>query len=102
MIGHLQQLHTQYKDKGLVMLGLNCYDPKATGLAFLRNYHVTFPNILDTSNEARSIIRDEYQAPGEEGAPLEYIIDRDGRIVAGWYGSGGNVGERTIGQLGIK
>jgi peroxiredoxin len=102
MIGHLQQLHKQYEDKGLVLLGLNCYDPKSTGLAFLRSYGVTFPNILDTSNEARSIVRDEYQAPGKGGVPLEYIIDRDGKIVIGWYGSGGNLGEKTLNRLGIK
>lgn len=101
MIGHLQQLHEQHGDKGLVMLGVNVTDSKSAVAAFLSSYGVTFPNIADQSQEARFVVQSKYQST-RGGVPLEYIIDRDGKVVRGWYGSGGNIGENLIRQLGVQ
>jgi peroxiredoxin len=101
MIGHLQQLHEQYADKGLVMLGVDFTDPKGVATAFLTSRHVTFPNVVDESPDARSVFGRKYQTL-QNAAPCEYIIDRDGKVVKAWYGSGGNEGETLIQSLGIK
>lgn len=102
MIGHLQRLYQRNGEKGLVLLGINCTDSKAAAVAFLRQNNVTFPNIIDTSQAARKVVLTEYQTPPASAVPLEYIIDRDGKIVVGWYGSGGNTGQRALQELGIR
>ena len=80
---HLQELYEKYKDKDVVILGLNCADNKKIGLDFLRDNSATFPNILDTSRAAVKVAFDDYKM---SGVPLNYIIDREGKIVDAWYG----------------
>ena len=80
---HLQKLHEKYKDKDVVILGFNCSDNKKIALDFLRDNSATFPNILDTSKAAVKIAFDSYKM---SGVPLNYIIDRQGKIVDAWYG----------------
>jgi peroxiredoxin len=80
---HLQQLHEQYKDKGLVILGANCADDKQIALDMLRENKATFPNVLDSSNAATKVLYRDYRG---SGVPLSYIIDREGNIVDAWYG----------------
>jgi peroxiredoxin len=80
---HLQKLYEKYKDKDVVILGLNCADSKKIGLEFLRDNSVTFPNILDTSGAAVKVAFDDYKMGG---VPLNYIIDREGKVVDAWYG----------------
>jgi len=67
----------------MVILGLNCADNKKIALDFLRDNSATFPNILDTSHTARKVALKDYKQTGD---PLNYIIDREGMIVDGWYG----------------
>jgi len=80
---HLQTLSEKYKDKGLVILGFNCSDDKQIALDFMRENSATFPNVLDSSAAAVQIGFRDYQM---SGVPLNYIIDRDGKIVEAWYG----------------
>ncbi len=80
---HLQKLYEKYKDRDLVILGLNCSDNRKIALDFLRDNSATFPNILDTSRTGRKVAYDSYKATG---VPLNYIIDREGKIVDAWYG----------------
>ncbi|MGD8501685.1 MAG: TlpA disulfide reductase family protein [Phycisphaerales bacterium] len=80
---HLQELYEKYRDKDVVILGLNCADNKKIGLEFLRDNSATFPNILDTSRAAVKVAFDSYKM---RGVPLNYIIDREGKIVDAWYG----------------
>ena len=79
---HLQGLHEKYKDKGLVILGFNSPDQKQTALEFLREHSVTFPNILDSSDVA---VRIEIEGYKMGGMGLNYIIDREGKVVDAWY-----------------
>jgi peroxiredoxin len=80
---HLQKIFEKYKDKGLVILGFNCADDKQIALDFMRANTVTFPSILDSSDAAIKIGFSGYQM---SGVPLNYIIDREGKIVEAWYG----------------
>jgi len=80
---HLQELHKQYKDMGLVILGFNNSDNKQITLEFLKENSGTFPNIVDSSDAAYMVASDGYKA---SGVPLNYIIDKEGKIVDGWYG----------------
>jgi peroxiredoxin len=80
---HLQKLHTRYESKGLVILGFNFADDKQIALEFLRENEATFPTILDSSDAATKIAFQDYRA---SGVPVNYVIDREGKVVDAWYG----------------
>jgi peroxiredoxin len=80
---HLQTLSEKYKDKDMVILGFNCSDDKKIALDFMRENSATFPTILDSSDAAMKIAFNGYQM---SGVPLNYIIDKEGKIVDAWYG----------------
>jgi len=86
---HLQTLYEAHKDSGLVVLGLNCTDDEHILRAFLRENPVTFPIIHDGSPTARRVVLDGY-ANKTAAAPMNCIIDREGRIVDAWLGYDGN------------
>jgi peroxiredoxin len=80
---HLQKLHQKHKDKDMVILGFNCADDEKIALEFMQENSATFPNILDSSSAATRIQFDGYKG---SGVPLNYIIDRQGKVVDAWYG----------------
>ena len=82
---HLQKLSEKYKNKGLVILGFNCFDDKRIAQNFMRENSVTFPNILDSSDASKKMIFDGYK--NRSGTvPLSYIIDTRGKVVDAWSG----------------
>jgi peroxiredoxin len=83
---HLQKLFVQCKDKGLVILGLNCSDDRKVASDLLAADRVTFPNILDTSEAAMRVCFEQYQRRGCAAVPMSYLIDRNGNVVDAWYG----------------
>ena len=80
---HLQELYEKYKDKDMVILGFNCADDKKIALDFMQENSATFPNVLDSSDTAVKVGFSEYKM---SGVPLNYIIDKEGKIVDAWYG----------------
>ncbi len=80
---HLQELWTKYRNKSLVILGLDTADDKKIALEMLRQNGATFPNIIDASDAAEKVNYREYRC---SGVPVNYIIDGDGKIVDAWYG----------------
>ncbi len=101
---HLEKLHRKYGGKGLVILGFNFADDRNLALEFLREKSVGFPNIVDTSAVAREIYYRKYQMKrGQSAVPLNYLIDRDGKVAHAWYGyeRGDDLGERILRKLGI-
>ncbi len=80
---HLQTLHVKYSSKDLVILGFNCSDDKKIALEFLEENGATFPTILDSSDTAIRVGFSDYKG---SGVPLNYIIDRQGKVVDTWYG----------------
>jgi len=80
---HLQELYEKYKDEDMVILGFNCSDDKQIALEFIRENSAKFTNILDSSDTARRTSFEDYKS---SGVPLNYIIDREGKVVDAWYG----------------
>ena len=80
---HLQRLHEKYRDEGLVILGFNCADDKQIAMDFMRENSATFPNVLDSSDAAVKVGFEGYRM---SGVPLNYVIDREGKVVDAWYG----------------
>lgn len=84
-IAGLQQLHQDYNDKGLAILGFNGTDNRRIARAFLRANGVTLPSVLDPSETAARLMRDGY-GNRTRTVPLNYIIDPQGKVVYGWFG----------------
>jgi peroxiredoxin len=83
---YLQKLHEKYSDKGLVILGFfNFANDKKITLEFLHENGPTFPTILDASDAAKKVVFRDYKYM-RIGVPLNYIMDRQGKIVDAWYG----------------
>jgi hypothetical protein len=78
---HLQKFHVKYGEKGLVLLGFNSADDKQIAREFLQEVGAAYPTILDTSRTALRVRFLNYRA-GDQ--PVNYIIDREGKIVGGW------------------
>ncbi len=70
----LQELHQQYKDKGLKIVGINPFDEKEKGIVpFLEKRGVTFTVLLGGLETAK-----EYHVTAY---PTVYLIDKTGKII---------------------
>jgi peroxiredoxin/outer membrane lipoprotein-sorting protein len=98
---YLEKLYSKYKSKGLVVLGFDFADDRQIALDFLRQHLVAFPNILDISDEA---IKTGFMTYGARAAPVNYIIDHEGKIVDAWLGYDLNSkrGVDVLTKLGFK
>jgi peroxiredoxin len=80
---HLQRVHEAFAGKGLVVLGYNCSDDAAIARDLMKKQGVNYPTILDGSEQATHTFFQRYWG---SGVPLNYVIDREGRVAAAWYG----------------
>jgi cytochrome c biogenesis protein CcmG, thiol:disulfide interchange protein DsbE len=75
----LESAWRAYRDRGVVLVGVDVWDSEADARAFLRQYGVTYPNGPDGSGE---ILIDS----GVTGIPETYFVDREGQLVRRWIG----------------
>ena len=75
------------------MLGLNCADKMQIAVDHLEKNSVTFRNIVDSSKATTTLVHRGYLL---SGVPLNYILDRKGRVAAAWYGY------RTVEHPGVR
>ncbi len=89
-IPYLEELYRKYKDNGLVVIGFNCDDDMNITRDLLKEHSVTYPNIVDASDEAKDVCYKQYQTMrGKSAVPLHYLIDKERKVVDAWYGFGG-------------
>ncbi len=62
-----------YRDKGVVMVGVNIWDTESSAKAFIKEFGITYPNGPDR----KGTIAIEYRVTG---VPETFFIDRDGKI----------------------
>ena len=85
----LERLHQEFRDRGLVVIGMNPADEKPIFRQFLADKGVTFPNILDTTPAGWDLFANQYQnseRTGMTAVPLNYVINRDAVIACSQYG----------------
>lgn len=89
----LEQRWQQYRDQGVVFLGIAYVDAEPNSLAYLQEFNVTYPNAPDLGTD----IAQNYEITG---VPETFFIGRDGQIA---HVQIGPVSERVldgvIGQL---
>ncbi len=98
----LQRLHETSSDKDLAILGFNCADDRRIACDFLHENSIVFPSVLDSSTGAETLMRRGYGNRLQQ-TPVNYIIDRDGRVAAAWLGfeQDDRRGIETLAALGL-
>ena len=74
-------------DSGLVLLGVNVQDTEGDAVKYLKDFGITFPNVLDRGGQ----ITIDY---GVTGLPVTFFVSRDGRVLGRWVG--------TISESGLE
>jgi cytochrome c biogenesis protein CcmG/thiol:disulfide interchange protein DsbE len=70
----LEQTWRQYKDDGLVFLGVAYVDVEPKSIKYLEDFNITYPNAPDL----RTAVSEEY---GITGVPETFFISKDGQII---------------------
>jgi len=70
----LEAFHRDYKDRGVVLLGVNWADTESAARDYLRKFDITYLNGPDLGTRISQTFR-------ITGVPETYIIDRDGQLV---------------------
>lgn len=69
----LQQIHEDYADDGVLMLGINWLDIDSEALEFIEFYGITYPNAPDQGERF-------VEAYNIQGPPETFVINADGII----------------------
>lgn len=84
-IPHLSELQAKFKDKGVIVIGQNCWErdaskvaPFITKMGDKMNYRVA----LDTDSGAMA--KSWMAAAGQDGIPTAFVVDKAGKIA--WIG----------------
>jgi hypothetical protein len=94
----LQELQERHADD-LVVLGFNCSDDSLIARRLLAELEVSYRTVLDASDEARAAAAGYRMS----GVPLNYVIDREGRVADAWYGGGQERrGVSALARLGLR
>lgn len=80
----IQKIHEKYKDKGVVVLGMNCWE-SGDAAAYMKENGITYGLILRADDAAK--------AYGVSGIPTLYVIGTDGKVI---YHSVGFEGEEAL------
>jgi cytochrome c biogenesis protein CcmG/thiol:disulfide interchange protein DsbE len=75
---HLEQVWQEYKDRGVVFLGINVQDNDDDARAFIKKYGITYLNGPDKSDIALDF--------GMLAVPETFFIDQEGQIVGKFAG----------------
>ena len=70
----LEQAYQQYRNRGVVFVGIDYWDSIAEGRKFVDRHGVTYPVVRDPGGN----LADKY---GVTGTPETFFIDRRGRLV---------------------
>ncbi len=76
----LEATWQRYRDRGILVLGVNVQDLTPEALRFLRETKTTYPTVRDKDNAV-------YRAYGLTGVPETFFVDRAGRIVRKFPGA---------------
>jgi len=83
---HFEKMWRLYRQKGVVLLGINVQDTVADADRYIKEFDVTFTNAIDKDGK----IMVDY---GVTGLPVTFFIDREGIIIGRWVGS---IGESNL------
>jgi thiol-disulfide isomerase/thioredoxin len=98
-IPHLNEIYTRYKDKGLVVIGQDCWEqdegkvaPFVTSMGDKMTYRVALDN--KEGSEKGKMAETWMEAAGQNGIPTAFLIDKAGHIA--WIGHPMTLEEKLI------
>jgi thiol-disulfide isomerase/thioredoxin len=98
-IPHLNEVYTKFKDKGLIVIGQNCWEqdeskvaPFVTSMGEKMTYRVALDD--KEGSEKGKMAETWMAAAGQNGIPTAFLIDTTGRIA--WIGHPMAMKEKTI------
>ncbi len=98
-IPHLNEVHNKFKDKGLVVIGMDCWERDESLVApFVKKMgdKMTYRVALDdkSSNKKGQMARTWMEAAGRDGIPSAFLVDTKGVIA--WIGHPMQLKEQVI------
>jgi thiol-disulfide isomerase/thioredoxin len=98
-IPHLNELHEKYKDKGLVVIGQDCWESKEDAVApFVKSMgnKMTYRVALDDKRDGGKgkMAETWMEAAGQNGIPAAFLVNKEGVIA--WIGHPMSLKEKTI------
>ncbi|UXY30825.1 TlpA family protein disulfide reductase [Streptomyces sp. HUAS TT20] len=90
----LVRYEKEMKDKGVVVVGLNQGSGTASAKAFVREFHVPYPNLHDP--QGRAVLKIPKEVLRAQGVPFTVVIDSQYRIAAT---SAGEVNRSTLDEM---
>jgi cytochrome c biogenesis protein CcmG/thiol:disulfide interchange protein DsbE len=90
----LQRTWETYKDRGAVFWGVNIWDSDANARAFVREFGITYPNLLDRDGK----VAIEY---GLRGVPETFFVNRQGGLASKYVGPVLNAGGGQLQLAGM-
>lgn len=75
----LDRFARRYRRRGVRVLGIDVQDNSEDALAFMREYHVRYPQL-------RSVGGERSAAFGSTGVPENFLVDPQGRLAFIWRG----------------
>ena len=100
-IPHLNELHTKFKDKGLVVIGQNVWERDQEVVApFIQKMgsEMTYRVGLDTlEGEQGKMAQTWMEAAGQDGIPAAFVVDKRGIIA--WIGHPMHLNEELLQQV---
>jgi len=71
----LERLANRYRERGLVVVGVNVDDPPGVAASYARRKGLSYPIVLDPTGETQA-------AYGVNQLPSVVVLDREGRVAA--------------------
>ncbi len=101
-IPHLNETYQKYKDKGLVVIGQNCWEHDESQVApFVKQMgnKMTYRVALDDKNKGDdgAMATTWMAAAGRDGIPSAFLVDKKGKIA--WIGHPMELEEKTIEEV---
>ncbi len=94
----IQKLYNDYKDKGLVVLAINCGEEKKDVEEFIKNNNYTFPVLLDKEGEVSAMLQ-------VTAIPRLLVLNKDGVVVkdiTGYNPENEKILRELLENLGVK
>lgn len=86
----LEEVWLDVRDEGVLFIGLDTRDTFAAATAFIDNYGITYPNVIDTDGQLQLLFGDSLPP---QAIPSTLVIDREGRVAGRILG---RVSESTL------
>ncbi|HVM49798.1 MAG TPA: TlpA disulfide reductase family protein [Candidatus Acidoferrum sp.] len=101
-IPHLNEIHNKFKDKGLVVIGLDCWERDESRVApFIKDMgdKMTYRVALDdkTSETNGAMAKTWMAAAGQNGIPTAFIVDKTAHLA--WIGHPSGLNNTLIEQV---